>query len=144
MEKNDIVYFVKYHRNRSGMTQFELAQKAGVGLRFIRELEQGKETLRLDKVNQVLSLFGYRMVPGRDHTLDPYEILLKHTNVEVHLYLKNRTEFYGMILSPTTEDTEIRAWRFVPINNLKRYKETEDPSLLKIVNHRDIDKIENQ
>lgn len=41
--------------------QPELAEKAGVGLRFIRELEQGKETLRLDKVNQVLQLFGYEV-----------------------------------------------------------------------------------
>lgn len=40
------------------LTQPELANKAGVGLRFIRQLEQGKETLRLDKVNQVLQLFG--------------------------------------------------------------------------------------
>lgn len=41
-----------------GLTQEELASKAGVGLRFVRDLEQGKKTLRLDKVNQVLSLFG--------------------------------------------------------------------------------------
>lgn len=38
-----------------------MAEKAGVGLRFLRELEQGKETLRLDKVNQVLKLFGYKV-----------------------------------------------------------------------------------
>ena len=44
-------------------TQNDLAEKAGVGLRFIRDLEQGKQTLRLDKVDQVLSLFGYRMGP---------------------------------------------------------------------------------
>ena len=43
--------------------QPELAEKAGVGLRFLRELEQGKETLRLDKVNQVLQLFGYETGP---------------------------------------------------------------------------------
>lgn len=43
------------------LTQPELAEKAGVGLRFIRELEQGKESLRLDKVNQVLQLFGYQV-----------------------------------------------------------------------------------
>lgn len=43
------------------LTQSELAEKAGVGLRFIREMEQGKETLRLDKVNQVLQLFGYEV-----------------------------------------------------------------------------------
>lgn len=45
-------------RKAAGLTQAELAQRAGVGLRFIRELEQGKCTVRLDKVNQVLSLFG--------------------------------------------------------------------------------------
>jgi y4mF family transcriptional regulator len=51
--------FVKEKRKSVRLTQPELAEKAGVGLRFIRELEQGKETLRLDKVNQVLQLFGY-------------------------------------------------------------------------------------
>lgn len=51
--------FVKQKRKMVSLTQPELAEKSGVGLRFIRELEQGKETLRLDKVNQVLRLFGY-------------------------------------------------------------------------------------
>ena len=45
-------------RKSAGLTQTELAGRAGVGLRFVRELEQGKPTVRLDKVNQVLSLFG--------------------------------------------------------------------------------------
>lgn len=53
--------FVKEKRNTARLTQPELAEKAGVGLRFIRDLEQGKETMRLDKVNQVLQLFGYRV-----------------------------------------------------------------------------------
>ncbi|WP_428656018.1 helix-turn-helix transcriptional regulator [Runella sp.] len=51
--------FVKEKRNTAKLTQPELAEKAGVGLRFVRELEQGKQTLRMDKVNQVLQLFGY-------------------------------------------------------------------------------------
>lgn len=55
--------FVKDKRALAKLTQPELAEKAGVGLRFVRELEQGKETLRLDKVNQVLQLFGYQMGP---------------------------------------------------------------------------------
>ncbi|MCA0238151.1 MAG: helix-turn-helix transcriptional regulator [Bacteroidetes bacterium] len=55
--------FVKEKRHLVKLTQPELAAKAGVGLRFIRELEQGKETLRLDKVNQVLQLFGYEVGP---------------------------------------------------------------------------------
>lgn len=45
-------------RKQYNLTQVELSEKSGVGLRFVRELEQGKQTLRLDKVNQVLSLFG--------------------------------------------------------------------------------------
>ncbi len=55
--------FVKQKRSLVKLTQPELAEKAGVGLRFIRDLEQGKETLRLDKVNQVLQLFGYQVGP---------------------------------------------------------------------------------
>jgi len=55
--------FVKDKRNASKLTQPELAEKAGVGLRFVRDLEQGKETLRIDKVNQVLNLFGYELGP---------------------------------------------------------------------------------
>lgn len=50
--------FVKEKRKQLKLTQPELAEKAGVGLRFLRELENGKESVRLDKVNQVLALFG--------------------------------------------------------------------------------------
>ena len=53
-----IVSFVEVRRSNLRLTQAELAMRAGVGLRFVRELEQGKKTLRLDKVNQVLALFG--------------------------------------------------------------------------------------
>ena len=52
---------IKEKRKLANLTQPELDLKAGVGLRFIRELEQGKESLRLDKVNQVLQLFGYQV-----------------------------------------------------------------------------------
>ena len=54
----NIASFVKERRKHLKLTQTELAMRAGVGLRFVRELEQGKSTLRLDKVNQVLALFG--------------------------------------------------------------------------------------
>ena len=55
--------FIKEKRNLVKLTQPELAKKAGVGLRFIRDLEQGKTTLRIDKVNQVLRLFGVELGP---------------------------------------------------------------------------------
>ncbi len=54
---------IKEKRRQLNLTQPELAEKAGVGLRFVRELEQGKTTLRMDKVNQVLQLFGYELGP---------------------------------------------------------------------------------
>ncbi|GFI39267.1 MULTISPECIES: helix-turn-helix transcriptional regulator [Bacteroidales] len=57
--------YVKEMRKQFGLTQVDLSQKSGVGLRFVRELEQGKETLRLDKVNQVLAMFGAVMTPGK-------------------------------------------------------------------------------
>ena len=56
---------IKTERKKYGLTQKEFALRAGLGLRFVRELEQGKETVRLDKVNQALSMFGMEAVPGR-------------------------------------------------------------------------------
>lgn len=61
--KSLIAQFIKDKRKSLKLTQVDLAEKSGVGLRFVRELEQGKETLRLDKVNQVLDLFGCEVGP---------------------------------------------------------------------------------
>ncbi|STZ48854.1 transcriptional regulator, y4mF family [Myroides odoratimimus] len=55
---DSIQLFVKQKRKELKLTQEDLALNAGVGLRFVRDLEQGKKTLRLDKVNDVLALFG--------------------------------------------------------------------------------------
>ncbi len=58
MNTSTLATFVRQKRKEYGLTQAELSLKSGVGLRFIRELEQGKQTLRMDKVNEVLCLFG--------------------------------------------------------------------------------------
>lgn len=65
MEQNSVSLsvFLKDKRKKSNLTQLQLAHKAGVGLRFIRDLEQGKTTLRMDKVNQVLRMFGQELGP---------------------------------------------------------------------------------
>ena len=55
---NQIAQFIKSERKKSGLTQEDFAIRSGLGLRFVRELEQGKETCRMDKVNQALSMFG--------------------------------------------------------------------------------------
>nr|WP_289712768.1 helix-turn-helix transcriptional regulator [uncultured Muribaculum sp.] len=59
---NNLSTTVKMLRKQYNLTQEELSLKSGVGLRFVRDLEQGKETLRLDKVNQLLDFFNYEMV----------------------------------------------------------------------------------
>jgi len=60
-----IATFVKESRRAAGLTQEEFAARTGLGLRFVRELEQGKETVRMDKVNVALAMFGCTAVPGQ-------------------------------------------------------------------------------
>ncbi len=62
-EENNISMFVKKERRLAKLTQKELALKAGVGLRFIRDMEQGKISLRTDTINKVLKLFGKVLGP---------------------------------------------------------------------------------
>ena len=61
MEKTLLSQTVKQLRKEYGLTQEELAMKSGVGLNFVRNLEQGKPSLRMDKVNQLLDLFNYTL-----------------------------------------------------------------------------------
>ena len=61
---------LKTLRKEYGLTQEDLALKCGVGLNFVRQLEQGKPTLKMDKVNQVLALFGYELAPVRSEDLN--------------------------------------------------------------------------
>ncbi len=62
---NPIAEFVKEKRKAAGLTQAEFALRSGLGLRFVRELEQGKETVRLDKVNVALAMFNAEAVAGK-------------------------------------------------------------------------------
>jgi y4mF family transcriptional regulator len=74
MQESSLSKLIKEKRKQLGLTQEELSFKSGVGLRFVRELETGKPTLRMDKVNQVLKLFGFE--------LGAVEIRLKVTDNE--------------------------------------------------------------
>ena len=64
-DMNKIAEFIKTNRRAAGLTQQEFAMRSGLGLRFVRELEQGKETVRMDKVNIALAMFGMEAVPGK-------------------------------------------------------------------------------
>lgn len=68
--RNKLISFVKERRKLLKLTQKDLAKKAGVGLHFVRDLEQGKKTLRMDKVNHVLMLFGYQLGPIKEEYED--------------------------------------------------------------------------
>ena len=61
MENTLLSQTVKQLRKEYGLTQEELSMKSGVGLNFVRNLEQGKQSLRMDKVNQLLDLFNYTL-----------------------------------------------------------------------------------
>ena len=65
MNSSIISSTLKNLRKAHGLTQVDLAMKSGVGLNFVRELEQGKATVRMDKVAQVFDLFGYELVPQK-------------------------------------------------------------------------------
>ena len=65
MSANTIGKFIRERRKAAGLTQEEFALRSGLGLRFVHELEAGKPTVRLDKVNQALAMFGMEAVPGR-------------------------------------------------------------------------------
>ena len=62
---NRIAEFIKTNRKAAGLTQEEFAIRSGLGLRFVRELEQGKPTVRMDKVNIAHAMFDMEAVPGR-------------------------------------------------------------------------------
>jgi len=140
---NYLSSFVKYNRKKLKLTQEDLAEKAGVGLRFIRDLEQGKETLRLDKVNQVLALFGHKVAAVPEKIKDPYDILLNYTNHKVRISLKDKTEKTGIILGQVTTNNEITGWRFVPHNKAADYQKIKDARLEEQIGHSNIEDIEN-
>lgn len=142
---NNLSAFVRYQRRRLGITQEELAAKAGVGVRFIRELEQGKSTLQLDKVEQVLSLFGFQLTPTRQR-IDAYDIYWNYLNKGVKITLTNKVIKYGIIIAEIIDKKEnkIFAWKFIPNKNAIQYQQKPDDKLIETIVHADISAIENQ
>lgn len=142
---NNVASFVRFQRKKVGLTQEELAQKAGVGIRFIRDLEQGKASLQLDKVEQVLHLFGYQLTPSKQR-LDPYDLFWNFFNEAVKITLVNRVVKYGILIEEIIDKKEhkITAWKFVPNNRAIQYLRKPDDSLTEIITHSEIFFIENQ
>lgn len=142
---NNLSAFVRFQRKKLGITQEELATKAGVGVRFIRELEQGKSTLQLNKVEQVLGMFGFQLSPARQR-MDAYEIYWNYLNKGVKITLTNKLIKYGIILEEIIDKKEnkIIAWKFVPNKNAIQYQQKPDDKQAEIIVHSDILALENQ
>jgi y4mF family transcriptional regulator len=142
---NNLSLFIKYHRKKLGLTQQDLAEKAGVGIRFIRELEHGKETLQLNKVNQVLNLFGFQLTIGKQQ-IDAYDIYWNYLNKAIKITLNNRIIKYGIIVNEIigSDENKITAWKFVSNNNAFSYRKKTNENLTEIILHKDIQKIEEQ
>lgn len=142
---NNLSSFIRFQRKKLGITQEDLAAKAGVGIRFVRELEQGKTTLQLDKVQQVLHLFGFQLTPNKQH-LDPYDLFWNYLNKGVKITLSNKVVKYGVLIAEIIDKKEnkIAAWKFVPNNNAIQYQQKPDDKLTETIVHADITAIENQ
>ncbi len=140
--KDHISSFLKYKRSGLGLKQEELAKKAGVGIRFLRELEQGKESLKMDKVNQVLRFFGYCTSPVPEKMPSPYSILLNGMQKKIKIYLGKNRWISGILVGFQTKNGQVMRWKIVADEHLKEYKRTNHPSLLQIVEQVDIQKWE--
>lgn len=141
---NNISSFVRFQRKKLSFTQEELATKAGVGIRFIRDLEQGKASLQLDKVEQVLQSFGFQLTPNKKQ-LNPYDLFWNYLNKGVKITLFSKIIKYGIILEEIIDKKEnkIVAWKFVPNNIALKFQRKPDDTLTEIIMHSDIFLIEN-
>ena len=74
---SNIAAQIKDLRKKNALTQVEFAKRSGVGLRFLRELEQGKTTVRMDKLRQVLDFLGYHL------ELKKNDLTTKHPKVDL-------------------------------------------------------------
>jgi y4mF family transcriptional regulator len=142
---NNFSSFIRFQRKKFGITQEELATKAGVGIRFIRDIEQGKPSLQLDKVEQVLYMFGFQLTPQKMH-LNPYDIYWNYLNKGVKITLNNKLTQYGILISEIIDKKEnkITAWKFLENKHALINQRKPQDNLIEIIAHADIYSIELQ
>jgi len=145
---SNIAAFVKYHREKQKLTQEQLADMAGIGIHFIRDLEQGLSALRLDKVNRILGIFGHHLTTSSE-SVDPYQIWYnyydKYLNKAIKIILKNKKELYGFLVQEIrNEKSEITAWVLVPNLNAIKWQKKPDDKLTITIKQSDIAEIELQ
>ena len=127
--------YVKAERRKAGLTQEEFAIRSGLGLRFIRELEQGKETVRLDKVNQALAMFGKEAVPGdmeKENELTMKVDLTKFkTPYEISMELAAKAKEKRIYMKITQQQLSDRSG--VSLSAIRRFEKTGEISLASLL-----------
>jgi y4mF family transcriptional regulator len=143
-EISNIAAFIKYSREKLNLTQEELADRAGVGIHFIRDLEQGRSALRLDKVNHVLEMFGHRLSVS-SAKLDPYQMWYNYIDKPVKIIKKNKEEFDGHLVQEIRDEkSEIVAWVLIPSYYAMKWKKKRDDTLGITIKQNEIASIELQ
>lgn len=136
--------FVKFNREKLKLTQEQLAEMSGVGIHFIRDLEQGKPSLRIDKVNNVLDAFGFRLAPTVE-ILDPYQIWFDYLDKPVKITTKNKEEIYGFLIREVRDEkSNIVAWKIVLNPNAIEWQKKPDDKLTIEVRQDEITEIDIQ
>jgi len=143
MEQHNLADLVKYMRQSNKLTQEELAQKAGVGLRFVRDLEQGKQTIRMYKLNQLLALFGYKVSATSARKQDQWEIIMNHLNRNVRVTLKDWTERTGILKGYEMKNQQVLSWEFIPSHHALKYRDTKDETLVEKIDNDHLLNVEN-
>jgi y4mF family transcriptional regulator len=141
-EISPLAAYIKYKRTEYKLSQKDLSEKAGLGIRFIRDLEQGKQTLRLDKINHLLSMFGHEMRPQRSG-IDRYVILTTYLNKDVSVTLKTNEKIQGVIIPDFLNEENITTWTLVKSKRKKEYKKTKNKDLTIQIMHENIHRIEH-
>ncbi len=143
-ETSNIAAFVKYQREKQKLTQEQLADMTGVGLHFLRDLEQGRSKLRLDKVNDVLSFFGFHLGVNSKAN-DPWQIWHNLLGKPVTITKTNRTQVVGFLMNEVRDEKgNIVAWKVLPNPKALVWNKKQDSSLLIEVRHNEIMEINHQ
>ena len=141
-QQSSISAFIKYNREKLGLTQEMLANKTGVGIHFIRDIEQEKPSHKMDKVNKVLALFAYRLAPVADG-IDPYQLWFSYRDKAVEITLKDRRRASGFLVKEIRDErNSIVAWKLVPFPNILEWRSKEEDALVELIKQHDIENIE--
>jgi y4mF family transcriptional regulator len=139
---SELSAFVKYNRGKLDLTQEEIAEMTGVGIHFIRDIEQNKASLRMDKVNQVLELFGYKLGPVIS-AMDPYKIWMSMRDKPVRILTKDRIRKEGFLMGEIRDEKgRIAAWKLLPLPWALAYRQKANEMLLIQIQQDEIENIE--